>query len=295
MASASVLGPEQDAVIQGGKLVVRTRALNAYLVCELCNGYFRNATTVSECLHTFCEPCILRHFDSGSTKCPTCETDLGADPFTAIRQDMALKSLVERIFPNAGPGTEPSRKKKRKRSRSKSTATAAGAGAAETPTNDAAAAAEAGEPEAKRARKLENKKSAAQSGRVGDVSVTTKYLGMDKSALPPNVSVSSKGIVTVDNVDWVKFAVHPDPNDAATLALPSIASVMQTKASIDIKRLAKHLRKKLCRNIPGAKIEILFNGEVCAPEFSLEFIIKTRWHSRDSADVLDLTYRMIQS
>jgi len=33
--------------------------------CPLCNGYFVDATTVIDCLHTFCKSCLLKYFDEG--------------------------------------------------------------------------------------------------------------------------------------------------------------------------------------------------------------------------------------
>ena len=32
--------------------------LNEYLTCILCNGYFKEAHTIAECMHTFCKSCI---------------------------------------------------------------------------------------------------------------------------------------------------------------------------------------------------------------------------------------------
>ena len=51
--------------------------LNQYLTCILCNGYYRDAHTIAECMHTFCKSCIYKHFHSkgtkGSVTCPTCD------------------------------------------------------------------------------------------------------------------------------------------------------------------------------------------------------------------------------
>jgi len=34
-----------------------------YQVCFLCNGYFRSAHTIMECLHTFCKVCLYNYFE----------------------------------------------------------------------------------------------------------------------------------------------------------------------------------------------------------------------------------------
>uniref|UniRef100_A0A3Q4HGC4 Polycomb group ring finger 6 n=1 Tax=Neolamprologus brichardi TaxID=32507 RepID=A0A3Q4HGC4_NEOBR len=42
-----------------------------YIRCALCCGFLIDATTITECLHTFCKSCIVKHFFY-SNKCPTC-------------------------------------------------------------------------------------------------------------------------------------------------------------------------------------------------------------------------------
>ena len=54
-----------------GTIRFQTRLLNQHLVCTLCMGYFADATTIIECLHTFCRDCILQHFHEAHT-CPQC-------------------------------------------------------------------------------------------------------------------------------------------------------------------------------------------------------------------------------
>ena len=51
--------------------------LNTHLVCSLCDGYFREAHTVPDCLHTFCKCCLFKEFAKKALKdaknCPTCK------------------------------------------------------------------------------------------------------------------------------------------------------------------------------------------------------------------------------
>ncbi|KAJ7954787.1 E3 ubiquitin protein ligase DRIP2-like [Quillaja saponaria] len=52
--------------------------LEACLTCPLCNKLFREATTISECLHTFCRKCIYKKItDEDLHCCPICNVDLG--------------------------------------------------------------------------------------------------------------------------------------------------------------------------------------------------------------------------
>ncbi|CAE1244897.1 PCGF1 [Acanthosepion pharaonis] len=48
---------------------IRIRHVNPHIVCSLCAGYFIDATTITECLHTFCKSCIVKYLQS-SKCCP---------------------------------------------------------------------------------------------------------------------------------------------------------------------------------------------------------------------------------
>ena len=77
-------------------------ALNEHLICRLCNGYFREAHTIPECLHTFCKSCLLRELQKpvkGSKKCPSCQTPLGLNAENKCLYDRSLQSCVDRLFP----------------------------------------------------------------------------------------------------------------------------------------------------------------------------------------------------
>ena len=39
------------------------RDVNEIITCRLCEGYFIDATTIAECLHTFCKSCIVKHLE----------------------------------------------------------------------------------------------------------------------------------------------------------------------------------------------------------------------------------------
>ena len=78
----------------------QTRIINQHLVCTLCMGYFNDACTIIECLHTFCRACIMRHFRD-SSMCPQCELGLGTNPKDLVRTDRTLQSIVDKVFPPA--------------------------------------------------------------------------------------------------------------------------------------------------------------------------------------------------
>ncbi|CAH8544660.1 unnamed protein product [Schistosoma mattheei] len=73
---------------------------NPYLTCNLCRGYLIDATTIVECLHSFCRSCILTYLKLNTT-CPVCATLLHkTKPHCAIRPDRALQSIVYKLIPN---------------------------------------------------------------------------------------------------------------------------------------------------------------------------------------------------
>lgn len=74
-------------------------SLNPHLICVLCGGYLIDATTIVECLHSFCKTCIVRYLET-SKFCPICDVQVHkTKPFTNIRLDHTLQDLVYKLVP----------------------------------------------------------------------------------------------------------------------------------------------------------------------------------------------------
>ncbi|XP_041866666.1 polycomb group RING finger protein 6 [Melanotaenia boesemani] len=70
-----------------------------YIRCALCCGFLIDATTITECLHTFCKSCIVKHFFS-SNRCPTCSIVVHqTQPLYNIRPDRQLQDIVYKMVP----------------------------------------------------------------------------------------------------------------------------------------------------------------------------------------------------
>ncbi|XP_030011646.1 polycomb group RING finger protein 6-like [Sphaeramia orbicularis] len=70
-----------------------------YIRCALCCGFFIDATTITECLHTFCKSCIVKHFFH-SNRCPTCSIIVHqTQPLYNIRPDRQLQDIVYKMVP----------------------------------------------------------------------------------------------------------------------------------------------------------------------------------------------------
>lgn len=95
--------PHDKSVLIDDNIIFRATVMNEYLTCALCMGYFRDATTVTECLHTFCKQCITAHFRSLTLQnflpsCPVCEIcDVAL--VNKLKSDKILQTLVDKVFP----------------------------------------------------------------------------------------------------------------------------------------------------------------------------------------------------
>ncbi|XP_056385642.1 polycomb group RING finger protein 6 [Hyla sarda] len=84
----------------GNEHVITLADLNPYILCSICKGYFIDATTITECLHTFCKSCIVRHFYY-SNRCPKCNVVVHqTQPLYNIRLDRQLQDIVFKLVVN---------------------------------------------------------------------------------------------------------------------------------------------------------------------------------------------------
>ncbi|XP_033639769.1 polycomb group protein Psc-like [Asterias rubens] len=74
--------------------------VNPHLICILCGGYLIDATTMNECLHSYCRACIVSYLRQ-SRQCPICDTVVHKTrPLLNIRSDKTLQNLVYKLVPN---------------------------------------------------------------------------------------------------------------------------------------------------------------------------------------------------
>ncbi|KAG2728096.1 hypothetical protein I3760_01G189200 [Carya illinoinensis] len=79
---------------------VQREKIAVCMTCPLCNKLFEDATTISECLHTFCRNCIYEKLtDEELNHCPVCNIDLGCAPLEKLRADHTLQGLRAKVFP----------------------------------------------------------------------------------------------------------------------------------------------------------------------------------------------------
>ncbi|CAE5968308.1 unnamed protein product [Arabidopsis arenosa] len=91
---------------------LETKVVEPRFACPLCNNRFKDATTISECLHTFCRSCIRNKFINERVKaCPVCNVNLGVFPLHKLRSDYSWQNLKLKVYTaktasvKAGPET----------------------------------------------------------------------------------------------------------------------------------------------------------------------------------------------
>ncbi|XP_045170530.2 protein suppressor 2 of zeste-like isoform X2 [Mercenaria mercenaria] len=78
---------------------LRVSEVNPHLICVLCGGYYIDATTIIECLHTFCKTCIVGYLEA-SKHCPVCDNLVHkTKPHLRLRPDHTLQDLVYKLVP----------------------------------------------------------------------------------------------------------------------------------------------------------------------------------------------------
>ncbi|XP_078376118.1 polycomb complex protein BMI-1-B-like isoform X1 [Oculina patagonica] len=78
---------------------MKIQDLNPHIMCVLCGGYLVDATTIVECLHSFCRSCIVKYLQT-SYHCPVCDAEVHkTKPLLHIRPDRTLQDIVFKLVP----------------------------------------------------------------------------------------------------------------------------------------------------------------------------------------------------
>ncbi|XP_035673008.1 polycomb group RING finger protein 3-like [Branchiostoma floridae] len=76
------------------KRKIRLLDVNPHITCMLCKGYLVDATTITECLHTFCKSCIVQYLEENND-CPTCKQVIHqSHPLNYISHDRTMQDIV---------------------------------------------------------------------------------------------------------------------------------------------------------------------------------------------------------
>lgn len=86
--------------VSGSSVEFHLEPVRPHLICSLCDGYFRDPYTITECLHSFCKSCLFYAFAEGFRGCPRCQISLSPDPKKKVLSDRTLQEVVDTLFPD---------------------------------------------------------------------------------------------------------------------------------------------------------------------------------------------------
>lgn len=80
---------------------VKLSDLKEHISCYLCKGYLIEATTIIECLHTFCKDCIVKYLNDNNNTCPKCDNVIHqSHPLQYISFDRTMQDIVYKLVPH---------------------------------------------------------------------------------------------------------------------------------------------------------------------------------------------------
>lgn len=85
-----ITGEDQQLLLE-----VALDKINQFFICPICQGYFRDAHTVPECLHTFCKSCLIIKLREVA-ECPQCKAK--TNPSNIGRPDRHIQSLFQKLY-----------------------------------------------------------------------------------------------------------------------------------------------------------------------------------------------------
>ena len=304
--------------------------ITTHLTCQLCNGYYRDAHTIVDCLHTFCRSCLILYFDKqkrtgltpyekkrGYTKkmsCPTCQLEIGPHPFKALTSistiqilpDRTLQEVVDKLFPRFKAKEVEEEKKfyKERNIQLKAEYQQQQLGA----DNGVDGSNNNGKEEAN------GHQSASQSNFKGTERLAATTNAQSTTAMAAAITSFMKDTI-------IELRLHPDTTTTSSSTstkksskqhdgtLPALKNpILRTSGKLKISSLKKYLVQQLDMKGVGKdttsnnsssndknmiqSIEILCNGYPMGNELNLTFIYRTMWLVTMPDEVLTLTYRL---
>ncbi|OQR80115.1 E3 ubiquitin-protein ligase RING2-like [Tropilaelaps mercedesae] len=88
----------QEVCTDNTEIAVSQRSLHSELMCPICLDILKTTMTTKECLHRFCQECIITALRSGNKECPTCRKKLVSK--RSLRADPNFDALIAKIYPS---------------------------------------------------------------------------------------------------------------------------------------------------------------------------------------------------
>lgn len=90
--------PQEAITDSSVEIAVSPRSLHNELMCPICLDMLKKTMTTKECLHRFCQDCIITALRSGNKECPTCRKKLVSK--RSLRPDPNFDLLIAKIYPS---------------------------------------------------------------------------------------------------------------------------------------------------------------------------------------------------
>lgn len=80
---------------------IKLSELSDFICCPICKGILNDAQTITECLHSFCKKCIIKHIKKDpNNRCPKCRVVIHrCRPLDFILQDSRKQEIVYKLVP----------------------------------------------------------------------------------------------------------------------------------------------------------------------------------------------------
>eukprot|EP00466_Bigelowiella_natans_P012098 jgi/Bigna1/128658/aug1.7_g3366 len=260
--------------------------MNEYLTCKLCNGYFREAHTIMECLHTFCKVCLYNYLLTrddrvGTQKksdCPICHCNLmNAEPMkNHVRFDRTKQNIVDLLMPHF----------KKIDAENKAAATSSSAeggadskdGGREAGTHTRATSPPNGGGAAKSPSRASG--GGQTDSRENDSNLT------QKKAITPRIYLTFELRAISEKHTAAAAASSSSSSSSSGPSMKKLGKPwLRSSPKVTVKHLKKYLAMKLKLN-HYEDIELTCQDEVLGNDHTLEFIKKTRWHETDKNLIL---------
>ena len=88
----------QEIITDYTEIAVSPRSLHSELMCPICLDMLKITMTTKECLHRFCQGCIITALRAGNKECPTCRKKLISK--RSLRADPNFDLLISKIYPS---------------------------------------------------------------------------------------------------------------------------------------------------------------------------------------------------
>ncbi|KAI6215883.1 Cleavage and polyadenylation specificity factor subunit 4 [Aphelenchoides besseyi] len=293
-------GPSTSNETSLSPYCVPLSTLNPYITCVLCNGYFIEAITVMDCLHTFCKSCLLKYFEDHND-CPKCKVLIHqSHPTHYVSFDRTMQEIVYKLV----PGLQTEEQKRREEFVEERRRLG-------LPTGDESDDEE--EPKAKRVKKLlkNQRNSTAPIGNGNSIrngvcgtkveKTKTQMNGTSaKEETPPEPNEENGQSKACCSIKDLKQAHHRKDMAEIINLIPAddTPPIFRSFIRLSVFATITTLKRTLACTLRSGNIshyndyDIFCNDELMGRDFSMMFIRKTRWRDHSQDEPLRLVYKL---